>query len=273
MDHQSSTAGRAERVRCTPVRGARAQSPAVRATLATHLAHALGADGAPADIRAGTALLDRFLELLTHRDLSEAHHVVDRLLGDRVPPDQILTGLFTPAAQRLGELWEDDARSFVDVTVATGHLQELLRWMSSRVPVGNSGAAPEVLLVTPSGDDHTFGALLFQSVLRFRGWAVVPMAPFEQDLDAQLARPRVAVLGLSLGSVRVLPRARTLVARARRVCADRHLVILAGGPLAVTDPEAMDDLPVDGVARDAEEALEILSDLVPRELRPSLSGS
>ncbi len=253
--------------RCAPVEGGRpADEPAVLPTLAAHLTEALrGArPEAPSD-------LDAFVDLLALPDPDVCHGVVDRLIAGGVHPETVLTGLLTPAARRLGSLWEDDLKSFVDVTIATGRLQELLRWIISHAPIdAHAPRAPEIMLVTPRGEDHTFGALVFHAVLRFRGWSVVPIAPFWRDIESSLANPRLAVLGISVGTERSLAESRRLIRRIRAAAANRELVVLAGGPLLAIRPELGDDIGADGVAGDADEALQVLKKLVPRGLHPDI---
>jgi methanogenic corrinoid protein MtbC1 len=271
MEPPSTTIGRREaRVRCTPLPGTRAHRvPAVAGDLLSPVARALGVDEA-SDRGAALQLLDAFIDALAREGDRVGRGLVDGLMAEGYAADGILLGLLTPAAQRLGQRWEDDTASFFEVTVATGHLQELLRRVESTAPpfVG-AFSAPEVLLVTPEGDDHTFGALLFQAVLRIRGWGVIPRPPFLPGLEAPLGRERLAVLGISIGSRRTLRTAKGMIARARRIAANPALVVLAGGPLISVEPEAASELGADGAAGDAEEALNLMRTLVPKDLQPN----
>lgn len=277
MDPQSTSTDRAVAPpRCTPLRRVvRSRRPVVLPTLSAELARSL-LDVTDGQVRLDPAdddLLDRFLEIVGRKDTGMVHAVVDRLLGSGVSGDRILLGLLAPAAQRLGELWEDDARSFVDVTLDVGRLQELLRWIVSRVPPPLvSEPSPQILLVTPSGEDHTFGASLFHAVLRFRGWSVVPVPPFWTRIEASLGSPRVSVFGISVGTERNLGSVRSLIRRARSRAANPSLVVLVGGALVATDPDAAEGLGADGAAADAETALDLLGELVPKGNRPEFQA-
>lgn len=276
MDPQSIASPRAYTARCAPLPRTRVVAPpTVLPTLSAALVAALRAESqGRIDWRSDDdALLDRFLDLLTGGDSDTLHAVIDQLVGAGIGPEAVLLGLLTPAAQRLGELWEDDARSFVDVTVATGKLQQLLHRILSRSPTQPVGAdAPRILLVTPSGEDHTFGALLFHAVLRFRGWGVVPVAPFWSRVEAGLRDSRVVVLGVSVGSERSMVAARSMIRRGRASAANPSLVVLVGGALAATDPDRVAALGADAVAGDAETALELLQELVPPGYRPEFQA-
>jgi methanogenic corrinoid protein MtbC1 len=256
-------------VRCEPLRGSRERPlPHLARELVDPVSDFLG-PSAPPPRSPDFDVLDTFVDLLAREGEGIGRRLVDGLMADGVSAERILLGLLTPAAQRLGQRWEDDTASFFEVTVATGHLQELLRRVEAAAPSGYDGTdAPGVLLLTPKGDDHTFGALLFQAVLRLRGWAVVPRPPFMERMEGPLGRDRLAVLGVSIGSRRSLKTARGLIARARRIAANPKLVVLAGGPLIAVDPEAAQELDADGAAGDAESALDLLRDLVPRDLQP-----
>ncbi len=276
MDPQSIAAPRAYPARCSPLPRTRAVSPpTVLPTLSAALVGALRAESqGRIDWRSDDdALLDRFLDLLAGGDSDTIQAVIDQLVAAGIRADDVLLGLLTPAAQRLGELWEEDARSFVDVTVATGKLQQLLHRILSRSPAPTAGPnAPRILLVTPTGEDHTFGALLFHAVLRFRGWAVVPVAPFWSRVEAGLRDSRVVVLGVSVGSERSLSAARSTIRRARACAANPSLVVLVGGALAATAPDRVSPLGADGVAGDAETALDLLQELVPQRYKPEFQA-
>lgn len=271
MDPDLTMSLRSSESRCTPVPDGlrRDDEPIVLPTLASQLSSALRGEGF--EQLADKSDLDAFVDLLARPNPDICHGVVDRMIAGGLAPEAVLTGLLTPAARRLGTLWEDDVKSFVDVTIATGRLQELLRWIVSHAPSDvHAPRAPEILLVTPRGEDHTFGALVFHAVLRFRGWSVVPIAPFWKEIESSLSNPRLAVLGVSVGTERSLGECRRLIRQVRAHAENRDIVVLAGGPLLALRPELGSEIGADGVAGDADEALKVLKKLVPNGLHPDI---
>ena len=71
-----------------------------------------------------------------------------------VPRTLLCTDLMVPAARLLGELWEQDLCTFVDVTVAVGRLQQALRDMSAGLAFrpADSESVRRVLLVPAPGE-------------------------------------------------------------------------------------------------------------------------
>ena len=78
-----------------------------------------------------------------------------------------------PGPPRLGEDWEADRCTFVDVTMALWRLQEAVRVLAARVPpaLGRAGEQPHRALFTAMpGDQHGFGTVVIDEVFRRGGW-------------------------------------------------------------------------------------------------------
>jgi len=96
-----------------------------------------------------------------------------RLRG--VPRALLCTDLLVPAARLLGDLWEQDLCTFVDVTVAVGRLQQALRDISARQSFrpADGESVRRVLLVPAPGEQHTFGLAMVAEFFRRGGWDVI----------------------------------------------------------------------------------------------------
>ena len=71
-----------------------------------------------------------------------------------------------------------------------------------------------------------------------------------------LAGHWVDVLALSVSTDRQLQALRILVRQARQISPNPKMTIIAGGPLALSDPQALLDLGVDWVGTDAPSTVE-----------------
>ena len=69
--------------------------------------------------------------LVVHQDASTALTYVDTVSARGVPLDAIFINLLAPTARLLGELWNEDICSFVDVTIGLSRLQQVLHELSA----------------------------------------------------------------------------------------------------------------------------------------------
>jgi hypothetical protein len=79
--------------------------------------------------------------------------------------------LIEPAARRMGDLWMEDARSEIEVTIALGRLQQLARHLGRRrggMPHHPGG--PAVLVAPLPGEPHGLGAVLASECLWLSGY-------------------------------------------------------------------------------------------------------
>jgi methanogenic corrinoid protein MtbC1 len=118
----------------------------------------------------------RFLTELVDAALApdfDAALVLRGLLEAGVPANDIADGYVPAAARKLGCDWVDDRLSFARVTVAAGRLQSLLGRLAQPNDAVRSAqpSAPNVLLVSFEGDQHTLGWKLLSVQLRRRGAA------------------------------------------------------------------------------------------------------
>lgn len=148
-------------------------------------------------VMAGAEDLARFLALLGEPGIA----VEDIALpGGRGDGRRHVATLFEPAARRLGDLWMEDAASELEVTIALGRLQALVRHLGRSVGVvALRPLLPSVLVAPMPGEPHGLGATLASEWLWMSGWA----HGFEiEETDMALARHlragRYDLLDLSL---------------------------------------------------------------------------
>ena len=111
----------------------------------------------------------------------------------RITRDMLADHYIPEVARRLGTDWEEDRASFVAVSIGVARLQAMLRRLGSDWAADDadrSGHAT-VLLIVPSSEQHTLGAMVIAGWLRRRGISVcLRVAPTRAELLALLARRR-----------------------------------------------------------------------------------
>ncbi|MFB9150868.1 cobalamin B12-binding domain-containing protein [Roseovarius ramblicola] len=168
----------------------------------------------PLEIR--DADIDDFCAALVRPGPEAALRYIEARRAEGVTRMGVYLGYIGAAARRLGEGWERDAYSFLDVTTGTGHLYALMRALrAERLP----GAAPfdtrrHALFATVPGEDHSIGITVAADMFRERGWEIdLVTGAGHEALIAHVERSAPRIIGLSLTtSARLDALARLVVA-------------------------------------------------------------
>jgi MerR family transcriptional regulator, light-induced transcriptional regulator len=197
----------------------------------------------------------RFATVLKGFDEAALDAYVSGLLRRGLSADRFLLELAAPTARLIGEEWEEDRCDFVDVTLATGRLQRLVRSSGARLPAADPvepASRPSILLASPAGQSHTLGLLMVGEFLHAAGWVVQLGAPFDEapTLDLVAAR-HLDVLGLSVSLTDPVAPVREEIRRIRRRSRNRSIAILVGGPAITADPDLVETLGADASCVDA----------------------
>jgi MerR family transcriptional regulator, light-induced transcriptional regulator len=185
--------------------------------------------------------------------------------------EQVLLGLLTPVARDLGVLWERDELSFVDVTIATQKLQQVLYALSDRDrSTVTSGQRPAAFMVPAPGEAHSFGLVMMSELLRRRGWAVtgggVPM-PLVQIIETASMRS-FNMIGFSISAEALIKPVAAAIARTRRRSMNKYVKIVVGGRVCEGNPGLAAALGADGAFYDANDACEFADTIVNNVVQP-----
>ncbi|HKM61988.1 MAG TPA: cobalamin B12-binding domain-containing protein [Acidisphaera sp.] len=167
-------------------------------------------------------------------------------------------GLLTDAARLLGEFWQEDRCSFVDVTISMGRLQQIVRGLSPAFQTAALRRAhPEtmLLLATP-GEQHTLGLIILAEFFRSAGWHVAGGAVRSGEEAADIVHDSwFDVAGFSIGAENGLAQLTSCIRIVRRASRNRKIGILIGGPLFLSDRDLVSRVGADIGAADAPSAL------------------
>lgn len=135
-------------------------------------------------------LVSRFMDAVRSSDPEAFEALKPELKRARISAATLADVYIPEVARRLGKGWEDDCVSFAEVTMGVARLQAILREVSAIwvADEGGEGVQSTMLLVLPSGEQHTLGALVVASWLRRHGVSVcLRIAPSASDLGQLLA--------------------------------------------------------------------------------------
>lgn len=194
-----------------------------------------------------------FASLLLSPADQEAERRIGAMVDDGLALESLLLDLLAPSARYLGELWEEDACDFTELTIAMGRLQRILHDVSIRFGESESPGFPErrILLGPCPGETHLFGLSMLERFFRDAGWAVTSATlEVAADMIASARTHRFDVIGLSLNCEVLLPALAETVRAMRAASLNRDVCILVGGSIFVENPRYASLVGADATAPD-----------------------
>lgn len=218
----------------------------------------------PAPVLDG-ALTERLVTLCLAAESGGVATLVADLSRRGAAADALYLDLLTPAARRLGDMWDNDECSFADVTLGLIRLQNAQRGLAPTfVGIAAPGLnEPRALLMPVPGEQHTFGLSMVRDFFQRAGWDVwLGTAANEAEAVRIVKRDRADLVGLSFACDDRIATAENLISELRRVAANPDLVIMVGGPSFVADPGLAARVGADATAVDGHQAVLLAHKLI-----------
>ena len=195
-------------------------------------------------------------DLLIAADQTASLDLIRELRGRDGDVRHLFAPLFEPAARSLGDLWDADICSELELTLGLCRLQTAVRLLDADTPRGipRSGMQPAVLVAPMPGEMHNLVASLDSEWLWHAGWS--PQVEFPRNdraLEDLLAARWIDVLDLSLSAAfrreDSLPRLGRTITQARRASRNPALLVVVGGRAFVEDKATNLDVGADLASR------------------------
>lgn len=208
---------------------------------------------------AGSAVTPADLAAFLREVLGEAEDgaltLVRGLLDRGVTTESIYLEMLAPTARALGDLWTDDSCGFVEVTIALGRMQSVLRALSRMFISGAAAAAPptgRALLACIPGEQHTLGLFMVAEFLIRDGWGVSVGPPIlESDLLQLVREEWFDVVGFSVTCDSRLSRLQREIRRVRAASRNPSVGVIVGGRVFNDQPALVARIGADASATDA----------------------
>jgi methanogenic corrinoid protein MtbC1 len=217
-----------------------------------------------ASVSALAELVPAFVPLLLHRNITDASAFLMASIDRGHSVQAIYLGLLTPAAQHYGKLWQEDAASFADVSIAVGRLNQLLL-LPAGAPVAPARGAlgRDIMLLAQPGAQHSLGLSMVRAFFQHAGWRVGLATPDSvRDLTAIMRENWFGVVGFSVTGEDRLEAIRAGIDIVRRASRNRRIGIMVGGPAFIEHPEYAANLGADCLALDGEAAVKQAENLL-----------
>jgi MerR family transcriptional regulator, light-induced transcriptional regulator len=234
------------------------QSEIVPRLLATHRSGPIPPE---VGIEAGRSMLagdvDELVQRLRGRETGDLEGWIEEMLDGGIPAEVIYLDLLAPAARALGTMWEEDTCDFVEVTLALGRMQSVLRRMSHLVARGGERGAPvgRILLAGLPGEQHTLGLIMVAEFFLRAGWEVNLGYPLEDVHPMSILRDEwFDLVGFSVACDTRLPLVKRQIREVRRTSRNRAVRVMVGGRVFDEQPQLVARVGADASAADAREA-------------------
>lgn len=200
----------------------------------------LGGDAETGSDLSDGAMLDRFKSAL-YGDEPEARHAHAATGGPSFAPGRWLAGHRAPmvgklgfleaVARSLGDDWSNDSRSFLDVTIAMGRLQLVLRQIVHASDAqGDRVVRGQALVTVPPCEAHHFAQCMIEELFRADGWTTDLFWPEHRTaITDRIAERGHDIVCLSWSTGALAEIARDTINAIESMPFERRPAIIAGG--------------------------------------------
>jgi len=226
--------------------------------LAFRMPHAVSKDSVPKATE-----LDALCAALLSSDDRAGDKFILEARKDGVEIDVIYLGFVAGAARRLGEMWDADEISFIQVTLACGKLYRIIRGLRHIVAPSitqDRDELPAMFALVP-GETHTLGIEIATDVFRRSGWDVDMLVGLDHDMLVDQSDRRnyraIVLIANSDGMIEAMAR----LVLALRISHPLSHIAVAGNILDHY-PDLMSIVGADAVLKEIETAVETLQDII-----------
>jgi len=224
------------------------------------LAKRLNPTGAPV-IPEPSISVEEFCAALLSDETDVAIAMIRQDRRNGVPLETVYLMTLAAAARRLGEMWEADTLSFLQVSAAAGRIFDIMRTLRSEItPDPTLSQVKHALFATVPGELHTLGVTMAADLFRNRGWDIDLRTSYDHEelVNVISIRP-YRIIGLSAGDESsILPLTRLVVAL-RITQPQAHIVVAGNLVTKVPDLNAL--IRADTVLTSGDDAIAFLEHL------------
>ena len=174
--------------------------------------------------------------------------------------DTLYLQVLAPAANLVGQWWQDDSVDFAHSTLGYNHLQDLLVEFSPQFLAQSSGyAAPashRALMMGQPHAQHALGLMMLAEFFRRDGWSVTSASKMGRfEALSTVGNEAFDLIAVSVSTTREFSSLKKLIAQLRERSLNPRVVIMVGGPVLALMPDLAEQLGADFSSTSADQAL------------------
>jgi methanogenic corrinoid protein MtbC1 len=225
----------------------------------------VGVAAASMRVAVGPAQVQALVDISLNGEAEAAREFVFRLRDKGVSIESLYLDLITPAARRIGAMWEADTCDFVLVTLALLRIQQVTYDLSPDfISDGAEPSSRRALIVPAPGSHHTLGAAMVADFFRRDGWDVLSSHELSRaDVLRVLRQDWFDLVAVSISAPNQILSSSALISDIRKLSSNRGILVMVGGPLALSVPDLAARVGADMVTLDAKQAVDVAGRAVP----------
>ncbi|WP_371227448.1 cobalamin B12-binding domain-containing protein [Roseovarius sp. 2305UL8-3] len=209
--------------------------------------------------------LEAFCTALISDDDEAAAEIIIGIRAEGMSAELIYLKYLAAAARMLGEWWNEDRASFVEVTIGTGRMFAIMRGMRHLFTHPFSPDNKSAVFASAPGEDHTLGVRMAADIFRKNGWEITLKVGLDHDtLVSELEQTPSSIIGLSIGGRHSIDALSRLIVALHICCPNAPLVVCGQGIRSIKPILSL--MGVDGIACDIEEAKHQMTELWDQKL-------
>jgi methanogenic corrinoid protein MtbC1 len=220
-------------------------------------------EGAALPRRASASEIEQLCTCLISDDNRAGRAFVEAIRAEGATPEEVYLAYLAAAARRLGEWWEADQVSFVQVTIGTGRIYAIMRTLAPLFETPAAAQHRAAVFAAVPGDSHTLGVTMAADLFRRHGWNIALKVGLpHEDLVEEIEATGHHLIGLSAAG-RHSASALVRLVVALRIACPQALIVICGHVVADAG-DLIGLLGVDGAASDLPEAERLMAALWDR---------
>ena len=211
---------------------------------------------APA-VAVGPRTLEAFARMTLSAEVHTLTAYVETLMQGGLSLEEVYVDLLIPTARRLGDDWNEDFISFIDVTIGLSRLQQVVRTLGHSIPTRDAdGDAPSAYFVAAPNEQHAFGLVILEDYFRRAGWRTwLDTLATREEASRTVSHDWFDIFGLSATSDTPAEIIASTIARVRQASRNPKLFVMVGGRLFIENPSLATAVGADAASGSAADAL------------------
>ncbi len=211
------------------------------------------------------AQVQALVDISLNGEAEAAREFVFHLRDKGVSIESLYLDLIAPAARCIGAMWEADICDFVLVTLALLRIQQVTYDLSPDFIAGGAEPSSRRALIVPApGSHHTLGAAMVADFFRRDGWDVLSSHELSRaDVLRVLRQDWFDLVAVSISAPNQILSSSALISDIRKLSSNRGVLVLVGGPLALSVPDLATLVGADMMTLDAKQAVDVAGRAVP----------
>lgn len=200
-------------------------------------------------MEASEAEVEMLARSLVKDDLDKALQLAVSIHEKGLRVEEVYMGLLAAAARKLGDWWDNDQISLVDVTIGTSQIFGIMREFDKIARPAVSVSEKSALFIAAPDETHTIGVNMAANLFEREGWQIRLLVGLDHEaVISRVARDKHPIIGISSGGQH------SLADLARLILAIRierpHAFLLVSGNVVNQYHEQLEAMMPDAIAKD-----------------------